>query len=156
MSEEIKITFAGDIVCNKNSFVIRLSNAIITYIRSIPAKELYDKSNSKKIIRQLVKFTRLTHSDEYKEWCKSAKQQIMDQIEYETYWEEVHIDFTIFFSREGLAGGDCSNRQQSIEDALQECGVIDNDHYQCLSSYFCKGIYRKDNGGAEIIIKKIR
>lgn len=154
--QELKITLVGNIVSNKNSFVTKVSNALITFLRSIPHKRLHDKSQTRDILREISRFVRLTHNTEYKNWFKAATKQILEQIKYEPFWEEVHIDFIIYFSRDNILGGDTSNKQSSIEDLLKFCNIIDDDNFRCLSYYTGKGVYRKGKGGAEIIIKKIK
>ena len=153
--EELNLTLTGDIASNKNSLVARLSNAMITHLRKIPAKVIHDKSKTNETLRGLAKFIRVTHNRRYKTWFEEAKKQLAIQIDFEPYFDKVHIDFILYFPRHGIAGGDNSNKQQSIEDVLVDLGIIDDDHYECLVSYSVKGIYRKDKGGAEIKIKTI-
>ena len=84
---------------------------------------------------------------------QEAKKQIISQIDYEPFFNKVHIDFIIHMPRHGIAGGDLSNKQQSIEDLLVELGIIDDDHFECLTSYSVVGKYNKEKPGAEIKIK---
>lgn len=153
---EMKFVLKGDIPSNKNSLIARLSNAAITALRKIPMSRIHDKSQTNSILRELAKFIRVTHTAKYKKWQEEAKKQILDQIEYEPFFEKVRIDYKLYFPRRGIAGGDCSNKAQSIEDVLTECGIIMDDNYECLNESFYKGIYRKGEGGAEFIIKEIK
>lgn len=151
--KELNLILTGDIASNKNSLVARLSNALITHLRKIPTRDIHDKSQSNSILRSLSKFIRVTHNSKYKKWFAKAKEQLASQIEFEPYFDRVHIDFLLYFSRHGIAGGDNSNKQQSIEDVLVELGILDDDNYECLVSYSVIGAYRKDRAGAEIKIK---
>ena len=150
--KSLKLVLEGNIVSNKNSFLARLSNAIITAIREIPRVELHDTSKTNLILKQLAKYIRLTHTKEYKEWFKEAKKQIMDQIEYEPFFDRVKMEFIIYFPKRGISGGDISNKWQSVEDLLTNCGIINDDNYECLCRIEGEGVYRENRGGAEINI----
>lgn len=151
--KDLNLVLKGDIASNKNSLVARLSNAMITHLRKIPTKVLHDKSKTNETLKALAKFIRVTHNRRYKTWFEEAKKQLGSQIEFETYFPRVHIDFLLYFPRHGISGGDNSNKQQSIEDVLVDLGIIDDDNFECLVSYSVVGKYRKDEGGAEIKIK---
>lgn len=153
---EIKLVLKGNIVSNKNSLVARLSNSIITTIRKFSYKDLHDKSKTNSIIRKLVKHCQVTHTKKYKEWYQDAMAQIMDQVDYEPFLEKVHIDYTIYFPKKGIAGGDGNSKEASISDVLSSCNIIDDDNYDVITSYSVTCVYRKGDGGAEIFIKKIK
>lgn len=151
--ETLTLNLTGEIVSNKNSLLARLSNALITYLRKISREDIFDKSKSNAILRSLSKFIRVTHTGRYKKWVQDAKEQIISQIEYEPFFEKVHIDFDIYFNRHGIAGGDIENKVSSIMDLLVEIGIITDDNYECLVSYHACGEYRKNKPGAKIKIK---
>lgn len=154
--DEIKIVLTGDIASNKNSLVARLSNGIITYVRNIPYKVLHNKTLTNKTIMGMAKYCRVTHNKKYKAWCIEAEKQILSQMEYEPFFDKVSIDWYFYFSKEGISGGDITNKMQSVEDALTRCNIIDDDHYQCHKKGTYDSEFRKGLGGCEVIIKRIK
>jgi len=154
--EEIRLVLTGDIASNKNSLVARLSNAVISHIRKIPYKVLHDKTKTNETIRGIAKYSRVTHTKKYKDWCVRAEKEIISQLEFEPFFDKVEITWMFYFPKEGIAGGDITNKMQSVEDVLTRCNVIDDDNYGCHKKGSYDSEYRKGEGGCEMIITRIK
>lgn len=146
MGQIHKFKVTGDIPSKKNSYRVNLNPGILTYIK---------ESTEKLTLKALSKFARLRPPKSFYEWEAKAIKQLVSQTTGNLYMGQVEIRFIIYFSKKARAGGDIDNKVTSLLDAIVKAGLINDDSYNCLQTFSARGIYRKNQGGAEFTIKNI-
>lgn len=153
MPEEYRFTINEDIPSKKNSYRISINSGVITYIRGLFKKQKIPKL--KELIKDLSKFARLRPLKAYRDWEENTVRDLIRQTTSNLFLGKVEIEFKIYFPRLGRGGGDIDNKMTSILDALTKSGIIMDDSYNCVTSLLARGIYRKNKGGADIILKDL-
>lgn len=89
------------------------------------------KKNSKRIVTRGRKPPILLSSDKYLSWEKSAKRELLSQIQKPKIpltW--IRIEYLFIFENKRVK--DLSNIIESINDLLVVCGIIQDDKWTCL------------------------
>jgi len=128
--EYLKLTLVGDVPSLKNDRIFRQIGGVKVAARmiSIPTAA-------------------------YHKWFVNSFNQICNQCPVDYLFRHVTIKYTIFMGTHRKI--DLSNCIQSIEDLMRDAYVIQDDNYSVISRYSAKAVYRKNFGGAEILIHNL-
>lgn len=108
---------------------------------------------SKKNSRITLRNGKTIPSARYRDWHKSALEEITLQKPRELTPLSESLNIFLFFTHGDLRRRDSDNGCSSILDLLQDAGIIQDDNWQIIKNISIKNGYEKNNARCYIIIQ---